>query len=344
MSAVDPSFEFAARYGDPYGTTLTAAHALSRLDDLSYELEQLSSVNDILDYKEIVSYYVVAAVTALEWHARARLHDMLVFNPALIIKEDLEAAKITPKKVADSIAANVSVAQMITSAQKINRMESYSKIFSRLFAAIGSSMNVDDIVRDICGFDQKNPRETRRIDLYQMFSFRHTLVHEINEEIVGAKTFRSHIPLSSAKEYIDSSNRLISEIEREIRSVAPDSFPNLIDDDKAIVSPELHMVSEIQRIEERIDALYSQPDISDRHKDDRTITAMAMRLSRQYIESELAFVEGAHIFYSRYSDYRYVLRNILLEGRLRYLKRLLIEIENLSPEGNGQGRLYSVER
>src|ERR1700730_18009048 len=97
--------EFASRYARSPLKTLSAGGALWRAEALVEDLDSLSELRVEADkngisfgYRgrtfEIVSYYAVGFATCLEWHARSRLVDLMLFRPNSIEKEDV-------KKLAD---------------------------------------------------------------------------------------------------------------------------------------------------------------------------------------------------------------------------------------------------
>src|SRR5947209_7662674 len=95
------SVEFASRYERTPFKTLTAAAALWRADELAYDarlLDELRTAGEEKDVQfgnrlgtyEIISYYAVGLVTCLEWHARSRLVDLMMFQPTSIEASDLK--------------------------------------------------------------------------------------------------------------------------------------------------------------------------------------------------------------------------------------------------------------
>jgi hypothetical protein len=92
---------FASRYASTRFKTLNAASALRRADSLVDDAASILELKNVSQTKEIpfgsrhrtfeiVSYFAVGLVTCLEWHARSRLVDIMMFRPSSIQTTDLK--------------------------------------------------------------------------------------------------------------------------------------------------------------------------------------------------------------------------------------------------------------
>lgn len=334
MANLDPFIEFASRYGDAYHSTLTAAAAIWRLEALASDLEDLQSSNPKPDYKEIISYYLVAATTCIEWHAKARLNDMFTFNPSLITTQDIDNAKINSKRSAAAIANNITVSQLITSSIRVSSLDNYSNIINRVLLSINSNLSIATLFSG-----KENETVSILEEIRYIMDFRNKIVHEINEEFIGHRTFRALFSIEQMKSYIEITLRMIKEIENVITKFAPISFPNLLDRDLNSVEKSEILSTKIKNAEDRILYLFSQEFESDEFKSDRKDFIMQISKSRDNTKSELDLIENSGILHNRYVNYRMELKLIFLECRLRYIERMLYEVEQISPDGTGPQRL-----
>jgi hypothetical protein len=98
--------DFASRYAVTRFKTLNTATAISRAEDLISDAEALANFQTEAEAKElyfgnikstfeIINYFAVGLVTCLEWHARSRLVDIMLFKPSCIQTSDV-------KKIADN--------------------------------------------------------------------------------------------------------------------------------------------------------------------------------------------------------------------------------------------------
>jgi hypothetical protein len=87
--------DFAARYARTHFPTLNAHSSIWRLESLIDDTKMLDELRTSAEEKEIrfgnrmrtydiVDYFRVGFVTCLEWHARSRIVDLLVFAPDCI--------------------------------------------------------------------------------------------------------------------------------------------------------------------------------------------------------------------------------------------------------------------
>src|SRR5262245_20411821 len=114
--------QFAARYSGGIFDTLNAASALIRatelfddiiaFKDLVKEGEEAGAFyGDRLVGYEIISYYAVGLATCLEWHARSRLVDSMIFDPNIIGPSDLK--NIATLALSQMVAEGITVPQLL---------------------------------------------------------------------------------------------------------------------------------------------------------------------------------------------------------------------------------------
>ena len=188
--------EFASRYSVPSSMkTLNASAALYRAEELVRDAEALSELEaeceaagvrfgSKLNTFEIVSYYVVALITCLEWHARSRKVDLMRFMPSAIETTDVKF--IEKNALSQMMAANVTIPYLVGAATSISSIEDYMGVFERIFKALGINSKPAALLREVEGEVRPVvPTESIKIlDVIEnMFSARHHLVHEIDWEL-----------------------------------------------------------------------------------------------------------------------------------------------------------------
>jgi hypothetical protein len=107
--------DFASPYTRTHFKTLNAASALWRAESLQEDAEALGALKQEAEDKgitfgsgripyEILSYYAVGYATCLEWHARSRLVDTMLFRPCSTwrsISSIKKAAGFDPERFED---------------------------------------------------------------------------------------------------------------------------------------------------------------------------------------------------------------------------------------------------
>src|SRR5689334_23038480 len=106
---------FASYYKQTHFKTLNAASALWRAKALFEDATAFSKFLEEAKQKglilgtgwgaEVFSYYAVGYVTCLEWHARSRLVDAMLFRPSIIETSDL--SRIAKEALSQMMAEGV---------------------------------------------------------------------------------------------------------------------------------------------------------------------------------------------------------------------------------------------
>src|SRR5438128_1113626 len=137
--------EFASRHAGARFKTLTAGTALSRTRSLASDVEALLELKADAEQKdirfgsrvstyEIVSYFAVGFVTCLEWHARSRLVDTMVFQPSSIEKTDVKG--IADVALSQMVAEGATIPHLLGAATNISRIDQYVSVFRRVFEVL----------------------------------------------------------------------------------------------------------------------------------------------------------------------------------------------------------------
>jgi hypothetical protein len=114
--------DFAARYARTHFPTLNAFSSIWRIESLIDDTRMLDELRDLAEAEEIrfgnrmrtyeiVDYFHVGFVTCLEWHARSRIVDLLVFAPACIETNDVKT--IDKVALSQMAAANVTLPHIV---------------------------------------------------------------------------------------------------------------------------------------------------------------------------------------------------------------------------------------
>lgn len=331
----DKDVSFSARHSRALFPTLNASSALRRIDDLEVDLERLQTAHDgcaaVQNPRnsgfEACSYYSVAYVTCLEWHARSRLRDFLSFFPDRIQKSDFE--KLSSEAIRQMSAANVTVADLVAAATRISTREQYIEVFERILPALNSSVGSRQIlrnaertadltltavygteVRDYCSF-------------YSLYEFRNNLVHEIDIGKVGGYTLRDRWSFDQARAYGVMTKDLIQGIEKEISKGAPSEFPNLLDEQLRAIDPDDLVRDETKEIEQELSEYFEKMTAETL---DRWI--QSLKSYRQYHSDELALLQDHQALHpTRYFKPGTWLAQRLAILRLEYLRLLRQEVD-----------------
>jgi hypothetical protein len=114
--------DFAARYAGTRFPTLNVSSALWRAEALVRDAEEILELKKAAEEKdirfgswhstyEIISYFAVGFVTCLEWHARSRLIDLMLYKPSCITKDDVE--RIAKAALSQMLAERVMVPHLL---------------------------------------------------------------------------------------------------------------------------------------------------------------------------------------------------------------------------------------
>ncbi|UIN34043.1 hypothetical protein [Methylobacterium oryzae] len=322
--------KFAERYGSPADNYLNAGAALYRLDEL---LEDAKNLKDNFDKwvpednrwapwvgSEIISYYGVAFVTCLEWHARSRLVDLLTFKPSAAKTDDLRVIK--EKVVIEMFAANVTLPAIVGAVTSVSNLDDYLNIFARIFEALGQQIDAWAALKAERPGTGKPWVETVEFDdLYNLYSSRHDLVHEIGITRIGHINVRDRLSPNEALRIGDIVQRSMLAIESALTRVAPADFPNLLDIQGQPVSTLSHIEEEIGRLEKSVGTMTTA--FTDEPVEADPNWGPAKTAAADYLAQERKFIDGASMLHNRYVEMREPLRIALAKSRLDYLRSVI---------------------
>jgi hypothetical protein len=135
--------EFASRYAGARFKTLNAGSALWRAESLVHDAAALIELKNNAEAKEIrfghrvgtyevISYFAVGLVTCLEWHARSRLVDIMLFRPSCIESSDLK--NIATLALSQMVAEGATIPHLLGAATNVSRIQEYLLIFRRVLS------------------------------------------------------------------------------------------------------------------------------------------------------------------------------------------------------------------
>ena len=122
---------FAARYaGTRVFQTLNVSSALWRAEALVLDAKEMLELKKAGEDKgihfgsrrstyEIISYFAVGFVTCLEWHARSRLIDLMLYKPSCITATDLDG--IAKVALSQMVAERVTVPHLLGAATTVSK-------------------------------------------------------------------------------------------------------------------------------------------------------------------------------------------------------------------------------
>jgi hypothetical protein len=293
------------------------------------ELRNLAEAKEIrfgnrMSTYEIVDYFPVGFVTCLEWHARSRLVDLLVFAPACIETNDVKT--IDKVALSQMAAANVTLPHIVGATTRVSGIHDYISIFERVFSALGIQAKPETLLRSNYGngtFPTLDDPDNLYDVIDRMFASRNHLVHEIDIAVVGSYLTRDLWTPSEARRVGEATLRCVKLIEAEITSHAPANFPNRLD---TTGRPE----SELDRL--RSEIAFLENELSARINSDRefnpTAWQQALDASKAGLEKETSYIYATRVFGpTRHLDVRPSVELELLRSRLSYLAILKRETE-----------------
>jgi hypothetical protein len=327
--------DFAARYARTHFPTLNAFSSIWRLESLIEDTRMLDELRDLAEAKEIrfgnrmrtyeiVDYFPVGFVTCLEWHARSRMVDLLVFAPARIETNDVKT--IDKSALSQMAAANVTLPHIVGATTRISGIQDYISIFERVFSALGIQNKPEALLRSTYRHGTTATLEDPD-NLYEvidrMFASRNHLVHEIDIAIVGSYLTRDLWTPGEARRLGEATLRCVRLMEAEITKHAPPNFPNRLDSDG---QPE----SELDRLKSEIESLEKDLSITISSDNDFNPSAwqQALEASKASLEKETCYIWQSKVFGpTRHLDVRGSVEVELLRSRLSYLAGLKRETE-----------------
>jgi hypothetical protein len=326
--------DFAARYAGTRFQTLNVSSALWRAEALVLDAEEMLEVKKAAEGKEIrfgsrlstyeiVSYFAVGFVTCLEWHARSRLIDLMVYKPSCITTSDLEG--IARLALSQMMAERVTVPHLIGAATHVSKVTEYIAVFTRIFDALDIKVHVERELRNVQS-DIELYREDGDKSLHSviehLFEYRNQLVHEIDLSVIGHFSLRDMWDLDRAIVYGNAIISAIKLVEGHLTKYAPQDFPNRLTADgrgedeyeklqKAIASIEAELTSEFQK----------EDDLTKPWEE-------ALKSSQQSLKLEIDFLGKAEFLRPiRHLDMRRSVQIDCLKSRLTYLTILKSELD-----------------
>lgn len=333
-SAENPYLAFAKQHSKSDLSTLNAFAALSRLDDLLRDLDELKAATEAyeaagnskgrrLSWFEITSYYPVGFATCLEWHARSRLVDLFAYRPSAVRADDLKG-QINDKLLAQSVANDVTVPQLLGALTTIGSSDKYVGIFERIF----SELEIDQKVRDILNPIILVPRRPgEQFDaLKALFDYRNAIVHEISYSTIGPWLVRDSIEISEAQGMGQIVRKALAGIEACLSQFAPRDFPNRLDSSFLPEDQLEYLDREIAVLESEISAAIRTYRTDTGRGADLGDWLRALEAARNSQQIELDFISDADFMFNRHADFKTPLKIEFRRQRLAYLKRLKAEI------------------
>jgi hypothetical protein len=324
--------DFASRYAVTGFKTLNAASAIWRAESLVQDAEALADAKNVAEKSdipfgnirstyEIIDYFVVGYVTCLEWHARSRLVDIMLYRPSCIQTTDVK--KIADLALSQMIAKGVTVPHLLGAASNVSHISEYLEIFRRVFNELGITEIIEGQLRgtkteiDLYVTDADN-------SLYgildEIFEERNRLVHEIGLSRIGHQSLRYVWEPSRAVEFGKAVVAAMKLVETKITQHSPKDFPNRLDEE-GFAEDELEKLKEaITAVIKELDEMFTGSEgIEKLWKE-----AMASGIETQ--TRELAFLEGADFLRPvRHLDMRRDVQIEYLKTRLSYLTLLRSE-------------------
>jgi hypothetical protein len=167
--------DFAARHAGTRFKSLNVSSALWRAEALVRDAEELVELKKAAEDKssfgiwgsthEIISYFAVGFVTCLEWHARSRLVDLMLYKPSCITTRDLEG--IAKVALSQMLAERVTVPHLLGAATNVSSVTEYIAVFSRVFEVLDIKVHVERELRNVQG-DIELYREDEDRSLYSV--------------------------------------------------------------------------------------------------------------------------------------------------------------------------------
>jgi polyhydroxyalkanoate synthesis regulator phasin len=330
---IHPHVEFAVRHSKTSLSTLNAHASIFRAENLLEDIEQVDVLIKHSEaagntkgrrwfWLEIISYYAVAFVTCLEWHARSRLVDLFSFRPNCIRADDLKG--ISDKVLPQMVAEGITVPQLLGAMTAVGSSQKYIAIFERIFKELEIKLNPYDVLNSIILRDTSN----HKVDALQgVFDYRNNLVHEIDYSMVGPWVVRGNLDVANAREHGQLVLAVMKTIEKTITDHAPKDFPNRLDNE-GLPDDEMHALDQkIAELEDDItDAIRSVRGLGEGSAPAMSDWFAALSNSRSANIEESKFIQDAEFIHSRHADFRRPLLIALRKQRLEYLRLLRAEL------------------
>lgn len=327
-----PQIVQARRFAD--SLTYNAWSALRRVEGLLHDAEELE---DLLAAErqdedaplrswygfEIVSYYLVGLVTALEWHVRTRLADLYTYRPDAIDKKALDG-KISPDTLSQMIRADVTIPHLLSASTTVSSAGDYFSALQQIFDTLGIRQSATALVpvrepmTSVFGDPITEPSAFQTLD--DLFTARHALVHEIGVAR-GQRFDANNWALRDVRRFGGVVLDLMRTFERALTANAAPDFPNLLDQRGYPVDELRELRDRIAEVKERI-----RIQIEGRDPPSEGVEAAWIRASADQ-EQLYTFIAGNELLQSWHIDHGPVLAKLELQQRLKVLQALAVTLE-----------------
>jgi hypothetical protein len=326
--------EFASRYaGSPF-KTLTAAAALWRAEELACDARALIELRASGEERElrfgnragtyeVISYYAVGLVTCLEWHARSRLVDLMLFQPNAIEASDIQ--KIAALAISQMASEGATIPHLLGAATTVSQLRQYLIVFRRIFDALNIRADIEEEFRStqtsIAGYRVDEDNSLFGV-LDRLFSTRNHLVHEIDHSIIGHFSIRDIWSANEAVEYVEAAIAAMKAIELHLTKRAPVDFPNRLKEDGG-------EEDELEKLNGKVLSLesYLTNEIA-RFGDSEADWKEALSASQEARSKEMTYLDEAVFLRPvRHLDMRRSVQIEFLKSRLAYLRLLKSEMD-----------------
>jgi hypothetical protein len=309
---------------------------LWRAEELAFDARALLELREAADHNsirfgnrastyEIISYYAVGLVTCLEWHARSRLIDLMMFRPSCIEASDLRDKNIAAPVISQMTSEGATIPHLLGAATNVSELREYLAIFRRIFGTLNIKSDLEKQLRDT-PFEM----DTHRLDddlslfgtLHRLFMTRNHLVHEIDQGIIGHFSIRDIWSPQEALRYAEAVIDTIKAIERHITASTPKEFPHRLDE-------EGYPEDELKKLGDAVAAVEDQLTKKiERFRDSEGLWNEALTATKEARAKEMAYIEAAVFLHPiRHIDLRGSTRTELLKARLAFLRLLASELE-----------------
>jgi hypothetical protein len=220
------------------------------------------------------------------------------------------------------LAQGASIARMLAAATSVTSLTRYLAIFDRVFAAVKAPVRSTGWLTG----NEEGLSETDLAKLDQLFTFRHTLVHEVGVEVMGHPNIREGWSPNDALDIGHLVRRTMKRIEAGLTQHAPRDFPNLLDETGWLKSPVERLLLDIKELEEKVAKVLRgrEEEAAQADVDEWTQVSAAAAAA---LNGDINFVDRAYSLHFRYSDMRSPLKLELVSARARYLRRVLEHLD-----------------
>lgn len=257
----DHRVQFARRYAAESASTLSAYVAFYRCEMLiedAVSLEEKVGSHGFPGH-EISSYYAVAFVTCLEWHARSRLADLLRFEPKQLAEREVKV--LNQAALVRAMVGNVPIPELIASLLHVSSADQYLGVFQRIFDATGASASAKSVVIKQALRTVGEGEFAHTFDAFErLFEYRNELVHEIHGGHVGRLSMRVTIPFSEAIVEGRMVLEVMRALEKQISKCAPPHFPDRFSEDGVPLPETEAMKAQIVEIERQLEKVFCECD------------------------------------------------------------------------------------